>query len=82
MKSGQQAYDALASTAFAGWAYTDQVLRLLTGMPPVKSTLAPWRAFTAANIGSVTVTAASLASDQVFGGDTYSKVFLKLWGVS
>jgi ribose transport system substrate-binding protein len=82
VKAGQQAYDALASAPFGGWAYTDDVLRLLTGMPPVKSVSGPWRAFDASNVGSVTVSPASVADDAIFGGDTYSKVFLKLWGVS
>lgn len=82
VKSGQQAYDALASTAFGGWAYVDDVLRMLTGMPPVGNVNGPWRAFDASNIGSVTVTAANVADDGIFGGNTYSKVFLKLWGAS
>jgi ribose transport system substrate-binding protein len=82
VKSDQQAYDALASVEFGGWAYTDDVLRLLTGMPPVKSINPPWRAFDASNVGSVTVSAASVADDGIFGGNTYSKVFLKLWGAS
>lgn len=82
VKSGQQAYDALASEAFGGWAYIDDVLRMLTGLPPVKSINGPWRAFDASNIGSVTVSAASVADDGIFGGNTYSNVFLKLWGAS
>ena len=82
VKSGQQAYDALASEAFGGWAYVDDVLRMLTGMPPVKSANGPWRAFDAGNVGGVTVSAASVADDGIFGGNTYSKVFLKLWGAS
>ena len=82
VKSGQQAYDALASVGFGGWAYTDDVLRMLTGMPPAQSTNPPWRGFDASNIGSVTVSAASVADDGIFGGNTYSPVFLKLWGVS
>jgi ribose transport system substrate-binding protein len=82
VKSGQQAYDALASVGFGGWAYIDDVLRMLTGMPPVQGDNAPWRAFDASNVGSVTVSAASVADDGIFGGNTYSEVFLKLWGVS
>ncbi len=82
VKSGQQAYDALVSDAFAGWAYIDDVLRMLSGMPPVGGIDAPWRGFDASNIGSVTVSAANWADDGVFGGNTYSSVFLKLWGVS
>ena len=82
VKSGQQAYDALASEMFGGWAYSDDVLRMLTGMPPVQSINGPWRAFDASNVGGVTVSAGNVADDGIFGGDTYSKVFLKLWGVS
>ncbi len=82
VKSGQQAYDALASVEFGGWAYIDDVLRMLTGMPPATSISPPWRAFDASNVGSVTVSAANVANDGIFGGNTYSKVFLKLWGVS
>jgi ribose transport system substrate-binding protein len=82
VKSGQQAYDGLVSVGFGGWSYVDDVLRMLTGMPPEESANAPWRAFDAGNIGSVTVSAANVADDGIFGGNTYSKVFLKLWGVS
>ncbi|HEY0932554.1 MAG TPA: substrate-binding domain-containing protein [Trebonia sp.] len=82
VKSGQQAYDALASVGFGGWVYVDDVLRMLTGMPPVSGINAPWRAFAASNVGSVTVSAPAVADDGIFGGNTYSKVFLKLWGVS
>lgn len=82
VKSGQQAYDALASSAFGGWAYVDDVARMLTGMPPVKSINGPWRAFDASNVGSVTVSASDVADDGIFGGNTYSKVFFKLWDAS
>lgn len=83
VKSGQQAYDALASPSFGGWAFLDDVLRQLSGMPPTAGTVnGPWRAFDAGNVGSVTVSAASVADDGIFGGNTYSKVYLKLWGAA
>lgn len=82
VKSGQQAYDTLVSYRFVGWALTDQVLRMLTGMKPLESANSPWRAFDSSNIGGVSVSAASFSNDSLWGGDTYSKIFLKLWGVS
>ena len=82
VKNGQQAYDAIASYRWAGWALTDQVLRMLTGAAPLQRAVGPIRAFDASNIGSVTVAQASFDDESLWGGDTYSKIYLGLWGVA
>lgn len=66
--------------AFAGWALTDEVLRLATKSAPVTETF-PSRLFTAQNIGSIKVTAADQASGDWFGDTSYQSAFKKLWGV-
>ena len=82
VKSGQQAYDASPARGWGMGVHIDDVLRMLTGCRRCQGDDAPWRAFIAGDIGSVTVTAANVADDGIFGGDTYSEVFLKLWGES
>jgi ribose transport system substrate-binding protein len=66
--------------AYAGWALTDEILRMATKTAPATETF-PSRLFTSANIGSVQVTAAAQASGAWFGDDSYQASFEKLWGV-
>ncbi|MGY2079568.1 sugar ABC transporter substrate-binding protein [Modestobacter sp. SYSU DS0657] len=80
--SGQQAYDALGSDRWAGWAVTDQVLRMLTGAEPLESSIGPSRAFDSSNIDSVEVDQASFDDESLWGGDTYTEVYRELWGLS
>ncbi len=82
VKEGQQAYDAIGNYRWAGWALTDQALRMLTGATPLQRTTGPTRAFDSSNIGSVTVAQASFDDESLWGGDTYSKVYLGLWGLA
>ncbi len=66
--------------AYAGWALTDEVLRMATKAAPVTETF-PSRLFTADNIGSIQVTAAAQSSGAWFGDTSYQSDFAKLWGV-
>jgi ribose transport system substrate-binding protein len=66
--------------AYAGWALTDEILRMMTKSGPVTETF-PSRLFTKQNIGSIQVTPAAQASGQWFGDASYQSSFAKLWGV-
>src|ERR1700722_19280768 len=66
--------------AYAGWALTDEILRLATKSAPVTETF-PSRLFTSDNIASIEVTAAAQGSGAWFGDTSYQSDFEKLWGV-
>ena len=66
--------------AFAGWALTDEILRMATKSGPVNETF-PSRLFTTQNISSIQVTPAAQASGVWFGNSSYQSDFEKLWGV-
>lgn len=66
---------------YAGWALTDEVLRMMTKSGPVDETF-PSRLFTKDNVGSVQVTAAAQASGEWFGDTSYKTGFSKLWGLA
>lgn len=66
--------------AFAGWALSDEVLRMATKSGPVTETF-PSRLFTAQNIGSIKVSTAEQASGAWFGNTSYQSAFKTLWGV-
>jgi ribose transport system substrate-binding protein len=66
--------------AYAGWALSDEILRMATKAAPVTETF-PSRLFTAENIGSIQVTTAAQASGAWFGDSSYQSSFEKLWGV-
>lgn len=66
--------------AYAGWALTDEILRMATKSGPVNETF-PSRLFTTQNIGSIQVTPAAQASGSWFGNSSYQSDFAKLWGV-
>jgi ribose transport system substrate-binding protein len=81
LKSGQLVKAVVAvDQPYAGWALTDEVLRMMTKSGPVSETF-PSRLFDAANIGSVQVTSAAQDSGAWFGDDSYQASFEKLWGV-
>jgi ribose transport system substrate-binding protein len=65
--------------AYAGWALTDEILRMATKSGPAAETF-PSRLFTSQNVGSIQVTAAAQASGVWFGDDSYQGQFAKLWG--
>jgi len=66
--------------AYAGWALTDEILRMATKSGPVNETF-PSRLFTTQNIGSIQVTPAAQASGAWFGDSSYQTDFAQLWGV-
>ena len=66
--------------AYAGWALTDEVLRMMTNSPTVTETF-PSRLFTSQNIGGIQVTPAAQASGVWFGDSSYQGEFAQLWGV-
>jgi ribose transport system substrate-binding protein len=66
--------------AYAGWALTDEILRMATKSGPVNETF-PSRLFTTQNIGSIQVTPAAQASGAWFGNSSYQSDFATLWGV-
>jgi ribose transport system substrate-binding protein len=66
--------------AYAGWALTDEILRMATKTAPVNEQF-PSRLFTAQNIGSIQVTTAAQASGVWFGDTSYQTAFEKLWAV-
>jgi ribose transport system substrate-binding protein len=81
LKSGSLVQAAVAvDQAYAGWALTDEILRMATKTAPAAETF-PSRLFTKANIGSIQVTTAAQASGAWFGDDSYQSAFEKLWGV-
>jgi ribose transport system substrate-binding protein len=65
---------------YAGWALTDEILRMMTKSAPVTETF-PSRLFDSTNIGSIQVTSAAQNSGAWFGNDSYQAAFEKLWGV-
>ena len=66
--------------AYAGWALSDEILRMATKSGPVTETF-PSRLFTSQNIGSIQVTTAAQGSGAWFGDSSYQGDFEKLWGV-
>ena len=66
--------------AYAGWALTDEILRMATKTTPADEPF-PSRLFTSGNIGSIQVTTAAQGSGEWFGDTSYQSAFEKLWGV-
>ncbi|WP_329281970.1 sugar ABC transporter substrate-binding protein [Streptomyces sp. NBC_01451] len=67
--------------AYAGYAMTDQILRMMTRSGPVEETF-PMRLFTEQNIAGIKVTAAAQTSGEWFGDASFHEDFARLWGVS
>jgi ribose transport system substrate-binding protein len=81
LKSGSPVKAVVAvDQAYAGWALTDEILRLATKAAPVTETF-PSRLFTSDNIGSIQVTPAAQSSGDWFGDTSYQGSFKALWGV-
>jgi ribose transport system substrate-binding protein len=55
-------------------------MRMMLGKPIVPEK-PPLRMFTAANVGSVSLTPAAQASGSWYGSDSYTTMFEHLWGV-
>lgn len=81
LKSGSSVVKAVVTVdeAYAAWALTDEILRMITKSAPVAETYVS-RLFTAQNIGSIQVTPAAENSGAWFGDTSYQSQFAKLWG--
>ncbi|MBK3644714.1 MULTISPECIES: substrate-binding domain-containing protein [Streptomyces] len=66
--------------AYAAYALTDEILRMMTKSGPVEEPF-PTRLFTKQNIGDIKVTAATQASGEWFGNDSFHEDFATLWGL-
>jgi ribose transport system substrate-binding protein len=64
---------------YAGWALTDEILRMMTKSGPVEEKF-PSRLFTKDNIGTIQVTPAAQATGEWFGDSSFQASFAKLWG--
>jgi ribose transport system substrate-binding protein len=81
LKSGSLVQAAVAvDQAYAGWALTDEILRMATKAAPATESF-PSRLFTKQNIGTIQVTTAAQASGAWFGSASYQAQFEKLWGL-
>jgi ribose transport system substrate-binding protein len=65
---------------YQGWATADEILRMMTGQPPVDEQV-PKRLFTASNVGSLQLTPAAEAAGTWYSDSTYKSMFTKLWGL-
>jgi len=81
LKSGSLVQAAVAvDQAYAGWALTDEILRMATKAAPATESF-PSRLFTKQNIGTIQVTTAAQASGAWFGSSSYQAQFEQLWGL-
>jgi ribose transport system substrate-binding protein len=81
LKSGSTVQAAVAvDQAYAGWALTDEILRMATKTAPAAESF-PSRLFTKSNIGTIDVSTAAQASGAWFGSTSYQSDFEQLWGV-
>ncbi|HUN37996.1 MAG TPA: substrate-binding domain-containing protein [Trebonia sp.] len=78
--SGPVRASVAVDQAYAGFALTDEILRLATKSSPVTEDF-PSRLFDSSNIGTIQVTSAAQASGAWFGDSSYTSDFEKLWGV-
>jgi ribose transport system substrate-binding protein len=81
LKSGSSVVKAVVTVdeAYAAWALTDELLRMITKSAPVAETYVS-RLFTTQNIGTIQVTPAAENSGAWFGDTSYQSAFAKLWG--
>jgi len=82
LKSGSSSVKAVVAVdeAYAGYALTDEILRMMTKSAPVDEPY-PMRLFTSDNIGSIEVTTAAQSSGAWFGDTSFETDYAKLWGV-
>lgn len=80
IKAGTLSVDAGEDFPYIGWADADEAMRMMLGKPIVKE-LPPLRLFTAANVGSLSLTPAAQASGEWYGSAAYTAMFEHLWGL-
>jgi ribose transport system substrate-binding protein len=73
--------DVGSNSAYEGWAYADQALRLMAGVAPVVDEHVPTRVFTRQNVKGLPLTIAAANSGQWYGSTAYEGSYMKLWGV-
>ncbi|GAB2456592.1 sugar ABC transporter substrate-binding protein [Jatrophihabitans fulvus] len=69
------------SPIYAGWQFTDGILRMMTGGTPVPTT-GIVRAFTKDNVGDLELTPKAYATNDWYGSDDFEKTFLTAWGAN
>jgi ribose transport system substrate-binding protein len=80
IKSGRISVDAGEDFPYEGWDNADEAMRMMLGKPIVTE-LPPLRMFTAANVGSLSLTPAAQASGAWYGSSAYTSMFEHLWGL-
>jgi ribose transport system substrate-binding protein len=82
LKSGSSTVKAVVAVdeAYAGYALTDEILRMMTKSSPVAEPY-PTRLFTSDNIGSIDVTTTAQSSGAWFGDTSFETSYAALWGV-
>ncbi len=80
IKSGRISVDLGESFPYEGWDNADEAMRMMLGKPPATEK-PPLRMFTAANVGSLSLTPAAQASGAWYGSQAYMSMFEHLWGV-
>jgi ribose transport system substrate-binding protein len=80
IKAGRISVDAGEDFPYIGWADADEVMRMMLGKPIVTEK-PPLRLFTAANVGSLSLTPAAQASGEWYGSSAYTSMFEHLWGL-
>lgn len=80
VKDGQQAADLGTPVLFEGWKFANAMVQLMAGQEVEKGEDFMTRAFTAANVGELTLDDKSYLTADWFGGDGYEQKFLAAWG--
>ncbi len=82
LKSGSSTVKAVVAVdeAYAGYALTDEILRMMTKSSLVAE-LYPTRLFISDNIGSIDVTTTAQSSGAWFGDTLFETSYAALWGV-
>jgi ribose transport system substrate-binding protein len=82
LKSGSSTVKAVVAVdeAYAGYALTDEILRMMTKSSPVAEPY-PTRLFTSDNIGSIDVTTTAQSSGTWFGDTSFETSYAALWRV-
>jgi ribose transport system substrate-binding protein len=82
LKSGSSTVKAVVAVdeAYAGYALTDEILRMMTKSSPVAEPY-PTRLFTSDNIGGIDVTTTAQSSGAWFGDTSFETSYATLWGV-
>jgi ribose transport system substrate-binding protein len=73
--------DAGDSFEYTGFAYADQMLRMMLGKPLVNNYPIPNRIFTRGNAGGLQLTTAAESNGSWYGSLSFVGMFKKLWGV-